>query len=411
MTLFWILVALITLASLLFVWWPVLVQRRPRVAPDRNAQNIAIFKERVAELETEMAQGNLDQDAFVELRRELELNLLQEVADEPQPLGEQQRNLWLPIMLSLLVPALSIYLYLQWGASAELALPRQQQAEHPESSHDMQGIEQQIANLKARLEENPGNSQGWFTLGRTYMTLNRYEDAFNAFARVGELVGEHAEILGQQAQAIYFGAGHQITPEVERIIDRALELDPNDPGTIGLLGISAYESGQYVKAIEYWQKLVGSDRPNINRAGLQAAIEQAQEQLRQQGIDYQVPPVTATAAAELKVLVEVAPELVGRAPAETTVFVYAQAVAGPRIPLAVAKLQLRELPTMVTLNDAMAMGPMAKLSSVDQVQIKATISRSGTPGSKPGDMEGVVTPVAVHGNTEVVKVMIDHQVQ
>ena len=412
MTLFWILVALITLASLLFVWWPLLKQRKPRAVADRNTQNVAIFKERVAELQEEMAQGNLDSAAFDELKRELELNLLQEVSDDPQASFKQDTNLWLPIGMSLIVPLLSIYLYLQWGASNELAMPRQQQAEqHPDTGHDMQGIEQQIANLKARLEENPTNSQGWFTLGRTYMTLNRYEDAYNAFARVGELVGEQAEILSQQAQAIYFGAGHQITPEVQAIIDRALQLDPADPGTIGLLGISAYETGQYVNAIEYWQQLLTSDKPNINRAGLESAIAQAQEQLRQQGVDYQVQPVTATVAAELKILVELAPELVGRAPADTTVFVYAQAVSGPRMPLAVARLQLKDLPKLVTLNDAMAMGPMAKLSSVNQVQIKATVSRAGTPGAKPGDLEGVVTPVAVKDNNEVIKVLIDRQVQ
>ncbi|HEY5718664.1 MAG TPA: c-type cytochrome biogenesis protein CcmI [Motiliproteus sp.] len=412
MTLFWILVTLITLASLLFVWWPVLVRRQRLAAPDRNTQNVAIFKERVSELEEEMARGNLDQNSFAELKRELELNLLQEVSDQPEPQLKQDKELWVPVTLSVLVPVLSIYLYLQWGASTELAMPRQQQAQqHPETGHDMKGIDQQVANLRARLEANPTDSQGWFTLGRTYLTLERYEEAYNAFVTVGELVGEHAEILSQQAQAIYYGAGHQVIPEVEQLIDRALALDPNDPGTIGLLGITSYESGQYVEAIEYWQRLLSSDKPNINRMGLQSAISQAQEQLRLQGIDYQVQPVAPAVSAELKILVELAPELVGKASPDTTVFVLAQAVAGPRMPLAVAKLQLGELPTLVTLNDSMAMGPMAKLSSVEQVQIKAMVSRSGTPGAKAGDMEGIVTPVAVHGNSEVIKVLIDQLVQ
>ncbi|WP_210398057.1 c-type cytochrome biogenesis protein CcmI [Motiliproteus sediminis] len=412
MTLFWILVALITLASLLFIWWPALKQRQQTQALDRNAQNVAIFKERLSELEEERKQGNLDDENFESLKRELELNLLQEVDDSDLPQLREERSLWLPVGLSLLVPVLAVYLYLQWGASTELAMPRQQQqASHPDSGHDMQGIEQQIANLEARLQENPDNSQGWFTLGRTYMTLNRYEEAFNAFTRVGELVGEHAEILSQQAQAIYFGAGHRVTPEVEAIIKRALELDPDDPGTIGLLGISAYESGQYVEAIEYWQRLLRSDRPNINREGLQSAVAQAQEQLRQQGIDYQVQPVEPAASAELTVAVALAPELAAKAAPDTTVFVYAQAVQGPRMPLAVAKLRVSDLPTRVVLNDAMAMGPMMKLSSVDQVQIKATVSFSGTPGTKSGDLTGVVSPIAVHENSELINVLIDQQVQ
>ncbi len=427
MNIFWLMLAALVLLALAFVWWPWLKRSESQslgsTAIDRDRQNIDIFKQRVAELERELSQGNLDQASFDALKQELELSLLQEV-DEPaaqvEPSSAQEKSILIPLGMTLLVPLLSVFLYLQWGASDQLMLPRQVQTEnHPDSGHDLEGIDAQLSALRTRLEAEPGNSQGWFTLGRSYLTMERYQDAYWAFGKVAELVGEHAEIISQQAQALYFLNNHQVTAEVQTIIDRALELDAGDPGTLGLIGIAAYESGQFKKAIDIWLQLIEGDRPNVNREGLQQAVVQAKAQLAQQGVEYQPQtntsmastPDNAAPAASLKVLVELDRSLKDSASPDTTVFVYAQAVSGPKMPLAVAKLQLRDLPTLVTLDDSMAMGPMAKLSSVEQVQVRATVSRSGTPGAKPGDIQGVVSPVKVAGNDELIKILINEVVK
>jgi len=423
MNFFWSMLALLVVLALAFIWWPWL-KNKSRLETklsevDRNQLNVDLFKQRVAELEVELAQGNHDQAAFDALRLELEQNLLQEVDDAPPAeVKIQQRSLLIPLGMTLLVPLLSGYLYLQLGSSALLDQPRQAASEsHPETGHDMAGIEAQVAALKARLEAEPGNSQGWFTLGRTYLTLQRYQDAYWAFGKVGELVGEHAEIISQQAQALYFLNNHQITAEVQQIIDRALVLDPQDPGTLGLIGIAAYESGQFNRAIDIWQKLISSDRPNVNREGLMQAIEDAKSQLALQGGEYRPEPTptdqkptVAASAASLKVLVELDSALKSSIAPETIVFVYAQAVSGPKMPLAAARYQVRDLPVLVTLDDSMAMGPMVKLSSAETVQVRATVSFSGTPGAKPGDFQGVVSPVNVRGNDSLIKILINEQV-
>lgn len=436
MTLFWLLLAALLLLALLFVWWPWL-KKKPQQpflseAAERNRQNVEIFKQRVGELEQELARGNLDQGSFDDLKQELELSLLQEVDEsgDSSSITEQSstRNMTLPIGLSILVPCLSVFLYLQLGASDKLMLPPSQPSSAQSGEgHQRADFEQQVEQLQARLEAEPENPQGWFMLGRSYLTLERYQDSYNAFSKVAELVGEHAEIISQKAQALYFLNDHQLTAEVQALIDRALELDPTDPGTLGLIGMAAYEAGQYPEAIAVWQTLLNSDNPDVNRDGLQEAIDQAKAQLAQQGIEYN-PETLARAAnapadadpsagvadissASLKVLVEVDSKLKEGLAPETTVFVFAQAVAGPKMPLAAAKLQLRDLPTMVTLDDSMAMGPMAKLSSAEQVQIRAIVSRSGRPGTEAGDIQGGVSPVDVTGNDALIKIMIDEVVQ
>lgn len=426
MNFFWPILAALVGLALAFIWWPWLrtgTQAASQITElDRNQLNVNLFKQRAAELELELAQGNQDQAAFDALRLELEQNLLQEVDDAPAVAqSAQTRSIWIPLAMTLLVPLLSVYLYLQLGSSDLLNQPRQAaSASHPQTGHDLSGIQAQVAALQARLDAEPDNSQGWFTLGRTYLTLQRYQEAYRAFAKVGELVGEHAEIISQQAQALYFLNDHQITAQVQQIIDRALVLDPQDPGTLGLMGIAAYESGQFNRAIEIWQGLIRGDRPNVNREGLVQAIEEAKIQLAQQGIDYSPPasvpqsgPAATTspaAVASLKVLVELDRALKGSIAPETTVFVYAQAVTGPKMPLAAARFKVRDLPVMVTLDDSMAMGPMAKLSSAEQVQVRATVSFSGTPGAKSGDIQGVVSPVKVSGNDELIKILINERV-
>ncbi len=416
---FWLLTVVLILLTLVFIWWPLWRRRQSdRVALDRNQQNINIFKGRMAELKEEFEEGNLEQSTFDELQKELEQNLLGEVDDKPVREVSSGRALWAPISMSLMVPVAAFVLYLQWGASDRLAMEPEpeQTANHPPSNHNGQGMAAQVEKLRSRLQTTPDDSQGWFTLGRTYLALEQYQEAHDAFATVTQIVGEHAEILSQQAHSLYLLYGHQMTADVQALIDRCLELDAEDPGTLGLLGIYAYETGRYVEAIETWQTVIASDRPNVNRQGLQSAIDQAKQQLAQQGIDYQPTTVSdvksdSQAVASLSVEVTLAPELLGRTQPDQVVFIYAQAVQGPKMPLAVAKMKVSDLPVRVTLDDSMAMGPMAKLSSVDQVQIKATVTQSGTPGAKPGDLLGMFGPVIVAGHDSLIQINIDQIVQ
>ncbi|WP_421868958.1 c-type cytochrome biogenesis protein CcmI [Motiliproteus sp.] len=429
MTLFWSMMAVLIVLTLVFIWWPWLRKADPQQqlsAVDRNQLNIEIFKQRLAELEKELAQGNLDQTAFDELKLELEQNLLQEV-DEPE--AQQQTAvasrgpIWLPVGLSVLVPVLSIVMYLKWGASDKLAIPAApvvQQGEE-QQGHDPQSLEEQVEMLRERMQASPDNPEGWFILARTYMTLENYKEAAWAYGRLTDLIGEQAEILSQQAQALYFVNDHRVTDEVQQLLDKALELNPEDPGALGLQGIAAYTQGDFIAAIEYWTQLIETDPESPSRNGVVDMIEQAKANLAQQGVVYEpkIPAAPSAAPSEtdpamaalIPVRVELAPELANGLAADTTVFVFAQPVDGPKMPLAAARLKLSDLPAELILDDSMAMTPMAKLSAHQQVQLRASVSRSGDVNLQPGDLRGQVTPVAVSGHQQPVTVLIDQVVQ
>ena len=303
-------------------------------------------------------------------------------------------------------------LYLQWGESQKLDLAPEMASATQEQLGNSD-IDSQIENLKAQLEADPSNAEGWFMLARTYLTLERYQQAFDTFTQLTSVVGEHPQILSQQAQALYLLNGSQVNAEVQVLIDRALSLDPNDPGTLGFLGMTSFESGDYKQAIDYWQQTLNSGNPNVNTEGLQSAIQQAQAELAKQGVVYEPKPmpVPANNGAELSIHVNLDEALMSQVKGDSTVFVYAQAVNGPNMPLAAVRIQVKDLPTTVKLNDSQAMGPMAKLSSAEQVRIRAMVSHSGTAATQKGDFYGTIGPIDVASNQETITLSIDQLVE
>jgi cytochrome c-type biogenesis protein CcmH len=87
--------------------------------------------------------------------------------------------------------------------------------------------------------------------------------------------------------------------------------------------------------------------------------------------------------------------LAKQAQPEDTVFVFARAATGSRMPLAILRKQVKDLPISFTLNDSMAMSPSNALSSVPQVIVGARISKSGNAMPQPGDLSGQTDPVKV----------------
>ena len=426
MTSLWLLLAVMLIPAMGFIWWPFIRKgvRSEDVAVERDRQNVYIFKQRLAELKQAREDGNLDEASFLALREEMELNLLDEVQDQPavnpvsddqlQESGSGRRNFWLPVVLTLILPLIAFGLYFQFGASQKLGIP----------SRDLmaQSMSREIEALEQRLIAEPENAEGWFLLGRTYFAVARYKDAHGAFVRVEKLVGAHPAILGQQAQALFFLNGNQMTVEVQALVDRALASDPQDSTTLGLLGVNAYEQGDYRGAINLWQKILDSGREDINRQGISDAIAEARgrlpEPLPENNLSSGNGAAQTTGAepvgterqteASIRLRVEIADELQGQYRDDQVVFIYAQPVSGPKMPLAAVKLTAGELPMDVVLDDSMAMGPMARLSSVEQVQLRATISSSGNPGVQSGDLFGRLAAVSVaDGGADLVRLVID----
>ena len=119
-------------------------------------------------------------------------------------------------------------------------------------------------------------------------------------------------------------------------------------------------------------------------------------------------PVYAQGAPSIEVTIDISPELRSKAGANQVVFIFAKAVKGPRAPLAVVKLKVKDLPTTVILDDSKSMAPMFRLSRFKNVRVSARVSQSGRPMKGSGDLEGVTPVLHLVPGKQSVAVTINH---
>jgi cytochrome c-type biogenesis protein CcmH len=376
----------------------------------RTEQNVAIARERMAELEAEHAAGALDDADFEQAKRELELNLADELVDErPQQTGGQSRALLLVLVIAL--PAATVALYQTLGAPEHMQIAGPGGSVSTSDPHAAQGeapsVEELTARLEQRLAENPNNADGWFMLGRTKMSLGRYAEAADAFEKTLELVGEHPSILIALADSVAMTQSGRISGRPAELVQRALAVSPDDVTALWLAGQAAEEQGDAAGALKYWRKAEAGlqDQPQL-LAELRGMIAQVE---RDSGIESAPIEAAGAAGPSLELDVSLAPELAGRVEPADTVFIFARAEQGPPMPVAAAKLRVGDLPAKVTLNDSMAMMPQMKLSLFEKVKVGARISRSGQPVAKSGDLESETRLVDV-GNAVKLELRIDREV-
>lgn len=389
---FWLCAGLLLLTALAFLLIPVLRARKVQAEEDRTALNVTLYQERLQELQAQHAAGALNEQQLASGRDEAARELL---ADTEGALAKPtQRKLGgtIPLIAALLMPLLGYGLYQHWGAIGDVERA-QTFAAQPKT------IEEMTARLEAAVKSNPESAESWYFLGRTYMAQERAADAAAAFERAVGVAGREPELLGQWAQALYFASDKQWTAQLQALTDEALKGDPAEVTSLGLLGIAAYESGQFQKAIGHWQQLVAVlPAEDPSRQAIQGGIERAREQLGE-------PAAAAPATSQgLTVRVELAPALQAKVQPGDAVFVFARAVSGPPMPLAVKRLSVADLPAEVSLSDSDAMMPQLKISGFEQVQLVARISRSGN--ATAGEWIGSSQPLASK-STELQQLLID----
>ncbi len=410
---FWLFAALLLISACAFLWLPALLFRPTgERGPGHQALEVQAYESRLDEIELERSTGRISESEYADLKSELERNLLLDLAGTESPAQTEadtrpagRTSKWpLALGLSVIVAAITVGLYYELGSSRILAV-----MEHQQNLGDrlVQLPPAERARLLEReLESVPGNVDINYLLAREYMQLKDYAGARRTYQRLVSLTRGHPGVLAEFAQASFFMDGNQLTEQSRALANRAIAHQPNNSTALGLLGIDAFESQRYREAIGYWQRIIDTnpDAPEIE--SLRIGIARAQAMA---GDKPELAP--AAAGPELLVSVSLAEELQQRVSPDQTLFVFARAVQGPPMPLAAVRLQAKDLPLEVVLNDAMAMSPMAKLSSVEQVNLVARISQSGTPQGQPGDLEGIFGPINVDSAQSKIKLVIDKVVE
>ncbi len=421
MSMFWTAIALLGVLAGLLVLVPLRRAARPAGAGDaadaRRAQNLAAYRQQLAELEAARAGGALDDAQLAAARVELDRRVLEETAVRAGVGARGGSGRAVLLACALAVPLLALGLYRHLGATPEIelaALIAQLEQEMP-ATQRAELLSRLQPRLEAQVRRADPDGDYRFLLARLYTAEERYPEAAALYAELVDLYPEDAAIIAQSAQALYLAGGRKLTPAVQALVDRAFAIDPAQVTLLGLVGMDRFQAGDYRGALDYWQKLLDHLPPGAPDAGvIRDGIAMARARLGESsgpapgapGADSGAPP--AAAGPRLQVTVSLAPGLELR-PGDT-VFVFARAVGGPPMPLAVARFPATELPRAVELSDAMAMAPGMKLSSFAQVSVIARISRQGGVSAQPGDLEGGGEPLTLTGGEQSIQVLIDRTI-
>jgi cytochrome c-type biogenesis protein CcmH len=399
MNLFLILAAVLVVAVLLALAWPLLRPPAPS-AVRAEASNLRLLREQLAELDAELAAGTLDADQHAVARAELQRRVLEETR-EAEVAVQARPGRASVLVLALAVPALAAGLY------ARLGNPEGLRADAPPhaSAADIEALVQRLAD---RMRAQPEDPNGWALLGRAYAGLQRWNESAQAFVEAVKRSPPDPQLLADYADVLAMSQGQKLAGEPEKLALRALALDPDHLKALALAGSAAFERGDALAALKHWERakaLAPAGSPFAE--GLDGSIAEARAAA---GVSAPTPaaaqtaapaPQAAASAAPLRVSVRLAPALAGAVPPGATLFVFARAVEGPRMPLAIVRQPADAGPVQVQLDDSSAMSPALRLSSQQRVVVTARISASGSATPQAGDLEGQSGPVDSSGFVEL----------
>ena len=396
MILFTLSAAILT-AVVIGIILPALQGRRP-VNRDHSArQNIRIARRRLGEIDP--AHSEAHSEVGAEARAEIETALLDDLADGAnQPPPKTPGKAWTVLLLGM-IPLVSAGLYLVLGTPAALRseVPATAAALQDLSPEKVPSVEELIDQLEQKLAANPGNSEGWALAGATYMRLGRFAEAERAYQTLHQLVGDDPHVLTAWADAALMANNGAFSPQIRARLERALVLRPEHDNALWIAALEAESRSDYRQAIDYLERLLPRIEDGREDA---AAVKQFIARMRQAVttdspanavVSTDVDKNAAAGPGALTVAVRLDPKLAGelrrQGRADQRVYVFAKAVNGPPMPLAVSRHRASDLPVTITLDDSMAMLEGVKISTFAQVSVMARLSRSGEPMARPGDVE------------------------
>lgn len=408
MTLLWIAIAILLLPAL---WLLVLPLRKARTLHDQQRdfeandtsaeQNVAIFKRRLASLEAARERGDIDTARFEEDRLELERSLLEDTAvRERRPLKTASAGRLVVPVVMVAVVVVSVLWYQQKGAEGDLVLLAVQQ----EVQNDPEGsLSMYIERMEEQAERQPDNPNVWSALFPVYRETGQMSKAVDALERLIAIEGRIPPLLAQLAQIRFFMADRELTDDVQALVDETLEQDPRQPTVLGLLGINAFDDGDYEQAIDHWRRAIANIEDPNTVSSLRDGIRVAQERM---GIE---PEEAAAEGTGIRVRVSLDEALVGRVEDDASVFITARDTEGELPPLAVVRAQVSELPMTVVLDESAAMSPQAQISQVQEARLVVRVSPTGQATPQPGDLFGDLESVNVGpiDDAEAVEVVIN----
>ena len=442
MTWFWVVSGIFIVGALLFILPTLLRSKGGKSGVERGATNVSIYQDQIAELDNDLRNDILNQEQYNQSKYELQQRMMQDMSEENSDSGTRttsNRSIATSVVIILAMPILAASLYLLLGNTKALmpqpAIGQARIADQPSMSegaaHPDQEISSMVDNLVARLEKQPDDLEGWLMLGRTYSIMGRFEEASEVYAKLLARSPDSPEALVNYADVFAMTQDGSLAGKPIELINKALRIEPKNAKALALAGTAKFEQGNFKQAAVYWEELLAIIPADSRLAqSVSGSIEKAKA-LASSGKDPTISMAQSSnlnnqntsspngqkitngveaesSASTISGVVKISPALAGKASPEDTLYIYARAKDGPRMPLAIVRLQAKNLPAQFSLKDGMGMNPNMKLSSFPEVVISARVTKSGKAIPASGDLQGFSEVVKI--GDQNVKILIDQQV-
>jgi len=369
--------------------WVLLREKKPVTQASQAKANAKVYRDQILDLDREHDSGHISDEEWQQSRDELSLRLLEDTSAVDDPAAKTEKPaIWTAVVLAVALPLGSMGMYM-WVGQPEALNPLALKTPDQVDPKDLTKMAQTLAE---KLQDKPDNLQGWVMLGRTYRTLENFDAALRAYdsalklSEDDDLKLERIEVIAMQRQGQFEG-------EPWNVIREVLQRDPQHFGALLTAGSASYAEGKFADALKYWEqarKPLDANNPDLE--GLESAIATVRERLG-------MPPakVTPAATSGLNVTgqVSLSASLKSKASPNDVVFIYATPANGDRMPLAIFKTTVSQLPFNFTLDDSTAMAPDRKLSAAGEVMVKVRVTKSGNAMPQSGDLSGSLGPVKV----------------
>ena len=348
----WTLLILLWLISLGFVGY---FFYRPLKNKNIEQTNIEIAKEKIAQLEIDVKNGVLDKSVFEEAKEDvLKMLTLDEASVSDNKIINNKVSVAVLVIVSILSLLILVASYIGLGNPDAIV------AQKPQPS-----IDSLLYKMEQHLAENPEDVKAWSMLGKTYFSMQKLQKANNAFTKAYQLKPNDAEIVLSLASGLAAMNNNQLLGRPVQLIQKVLQQNPNNVKALWLAGYATYQAGNYPLAQKTWEKTYS----------LMTESDPERKMIAQYIVDIKRLQVEETADVKVTVSVSLAQNI--KANPNDFVMVYARTPVGMKMPVAIKKIRVSDLPTTVILTDADAAMPTRKLSQIDKVIVFVRLSKTG----------------------------------
>ncbi len=374
------------------VLWLVWFLYRPLQTNNLNLEksNIALGKQKQAELEQDLQSDLIDKQIFEQAKDEIAQTLSVEITQTNRVINNNQQNttIGLAVLIAVFFCVISVLMYQALSSHSIIA-----------HTHKSLTLEESIAKIKRRVTEQPDDKKAWRMLGLAWFKAGENKHSLAAYERAYQLDKKNVGLLVEYASTLAITQGYQFTGRVSDLVREALEIDANSPDALHLAGWIAVNAQQFDLAQKLWQKTL-----SVLPSG---SIEKAQLQRRLAELSQIQTSVNALTTDEVKQKYQVKVEITLSERLRQAQYqnhylmVYVKATQGRSMPIAIQKMKLKDFEGVVILTDEHSTMPSKTLSQSSKVLAVARLSQSGAAMRQADDIEVVSQPIDIKDNPTI----------